>query len=365
MIVLRKPRKQCSRRRCVACSHLLSLCCAFVLVAHGVWFRRSVDDAGLAVDADAFHRKIPHATTILPLTSPLNELCVRTEHTFMMEGVAPPPFERMSCGSLNETQARFFASSAITEIACTFRKYTYEEAMCVGKNVALDVDAFESYIRLAPRNPPTDRNHYAPPTDGLRGVLTSTRACSERTLLSNRARFGGGGSEIFARGFEGANTSAHKNIVVARESNAIVYVIAGSYGAGNPWHELEQVMNLYEVMLAHALPRNHGRVVIFDSPVRTTSEDVVRFHVPVYGELLRRVFSNGRPVTTMAAYVDDQKRGRAQRSGTAAPSIDSLHRETVLFDRVAFVPHGGASVFSRSSGGNLGCRPSPKVLSFV
>ena len=88
----------------------------------------------------------------------------------------------------------------------------------------------------------------------------------ERSLTSNPARFGLGGAQILARGFQGA--SVHESTlavtIVLHESSAIVFVIAGSYGAGNPWHELEQVMNLYEVMLAHALPRGQGRVIIFD-----------------------------------------------------------------------------------------------------
>ena len=208
---------------------------------------------------------------------------------------------------------------------------------------------------MAPQNP-VDPNQYAPPTDGLSGVLTSSVATcqEERSLISTPARFGLGGAQILARGFQGAGvheTHFGSHDSSAHESSAIVFVIAGSYGAGNPWHELEQVMNLYEVMLAHALPRGQGRVIIFDSPVRTSHEDVARRHVPIYGELLRRVFSSGHTVTSMAAYVDEARRNRTLTG--------PFH--SILFTRWLSFRTEVRACFSRWRYPR--CKPSPKVTS--
>ena len=346
----------------------LVLACALALLAARHRFRD--DDAGNrpsdeGAEANQTSRIVKTTRTMATRTTtptvtrtPLNSRCVGTEHTFAMNKSERDKthFERAACGAANTTQIGFESNGA--EIACTFRKMAYNEGLCVGKNIILDVDAFESYIFLAPQNP-VDPNQYAPPTDGLSGVLTSSVATcpEERSLTSNPARFGLGGAQILARGFQGAGvheTHFGSHDSSAHESSAIVFVIAGSYGAGNPWHELEQVMNLYEVMLAHALPRGQGRVIIFDSPVRTSHEDVARRHVPIYGELLRRVFSSGHTVTSMAAYVDEVRRNRTLTG--------PFH--SILFHQMAFVPHGGTSVLSRG-GGTLGCKPSPKVTSFV
>ena len=112
------------------------------------------------------------------------------------------PVERAACGAANTTQIGFESNGA--EIACTFRKMAYNEGLCVGKNIILDVDAFESYIFGAAKS--RRPNRYAPPTDGLSGVLTSSVATcpEERSLTSNPARFGLGGAQILARGFQGA-----------------------------------------------------------------------------------------------------------------------------------------------------------------
>lgn len=68
------------------------------------------------------------------------------------------------------------------------------------------------------------------------------------------------------------------------------------------------VCNMYEVMLAHRLPRNDGRVVIVDSHKRMTSQEAASFHHPVYHELIRRVFSSGHDVTTLGIYIDEKTR---------------------------------------------------------
>jgi len=350
------------RVRVRACA--LGLACALVLVASRHRFREGTEartrTSRSVTTATTTGTTTTTTTPTLATgsTTPLNSRCVGTEHTFAMNETERHAllFERAACGAANTT--RVGSQSNGTEIVCTFRKMAYNEGLCFSKNIILDVDAFEAYIATAPQN--VDSNTYAPPNDGLSGVLTSSVAScpEERSLTSDPVRFGIGGAQILARGFKGSDvhgeTQFGEHNGSAPESSAIVYVIAGSYGAGNPWHELEQVINLYEVILAHALPRDQGRVVIFDSPVRTSHEDVARLHVPIYGELLRRVFSNGHTVTSMAAYVDEVRRNRTLTG--------PFH--SILFHQMAFVPHGGTSVLSRG-GGALGCKPSPKVTSFV
>ena len=77
----------------------------------------------------------------------------------------------------NTTQIGFESNGV--EIACTFRKMAYNEGLCVGKNIILDVDAFESYIfwRRKIRRPES----VSPPTDGLSGVLTSSVATCQKS----------------------------------------------------------------------------------------------------------------------------------------------------------------------------------------
>jgi len=40
-------------------------------------------------------------------------------------------------------------------------------------------------------------------------------------------------------------------------------------------------------------------VLVFDSFKRTSADDAVKFHSPIYGELIRRVFSSEFPLSTM------------------------------------------------------------------
>jgi hypothetical protein len=289
--------------------------------------------------------KVDAFVELLPQTSPVPEKCQR-EHQFTMDGFTLP-LETLACDEK--------AVENPTSIKCSFRKFEYFESFCLAENVVVDTKAFDVYISGPPENA-NDPSHYAPqPVQRMHGVLTSTGVCDIE--IKDHARYGGGGTGVFTYGFESAKTAEMKR-VIARESEHVVYVIAGGYGSGNPWHELEQIVNLYEVMLAHHLPRDGGRVVIFDSFKRQSVEDVIKFHSPVYGELIKRVFSSNFPLTTMGLYIDEK---RAQ-NGVGADETN----QTILFDRMAFVPSGGTSKLSRGGKGeSLGCTPSPVITSFI
>ena len=280
---------------------------------------------------------------LLPQTSPVPNKCQR-EHQFMMTGFTPP-YETLVCDEHTVENP--------TSVNCTFRKLVYHEAFCLAKNMVVDTNAFDVYISGPPANR-DDASNYAPqPVQSMHGVLTSTGVCYVH--IDRPERYGGGGTGVLTNGFAPKATPKTQR-VIARESEHVVYVIAGGYGSGNPWHELEQIVNMYELMLAHRLPRSGGRVVVFDSYKRKSVEDVVKFHSPIYGELIRRVFSSNFPLTTMGLYIDEK---RAQ-VGVEAKETN----QTIVFDRMAFVPTGGTSKLSRG-GDSLGCKPSPVMMSFI
>jgi len=266
------------------------------------------------------------------------------EHRFATDGFVPT-FETFECdrGAV-ENPTRF---------RCAFRKLFYFESFCVGENIVVDTEAFDEYISVH-RGSLNDPSNYAPvPFERVRGVLTSTGSCDVK--ITDTERYGGGGSGILATGFQAKTSAATKNRIIARETMTI-YVIGGGYGSGNPWHELEQIVNMYELMLAHKMPKRGGRVLVFDSFKRTSADDAVKFHSPIYGELIRRVFSSEFPLSTMGLYIDEKRR----ESNISANDSD----QSILFDRMAFVTSGGTSKLSRS-GDSLGCNPSPVMTSFV
>ena len=46
-----------------------------------------------------------------------------------------------------------------------------------------------------------------------------------------------------------------------------MFIIADSYGGGNPWHELEEILHIYASMRIHGLKKTlkrNGFVVLFD-----------------------------------------------------------------------------------------------------
>lgn len=212
----------------------------------------------------------------------------------MMDGSQRPAYEITRCEGTprerDETKRDGYDGGATelemgalpqTTLNCTFRNLGYSESLCLAENMAVDTVVFERFIHPPPANL-HDTEQYFPKSGNFHGLFTSTDTC-DNLKFDDKERYGGGGLTYLTGGFRGLSSSGgatssgddaatasgasgasgvsgeggthvdgrrgttkttttatmFADNVIARESKHTVYAIGGSYGARNPWHELE------------------------------------------------------------------------------------------------------------------------------
>lgn len=239
--------------------------------------------------------------------------------------------------SLEQQTKRYCEKDRTTEIVCLHRKMQYPETHCMASNVKIDARMFRQWISSG-----KDESKYYPKEIVSKGILGGN--CGRDPAFVS-AQFGKGGQEILMNAFRDDRSSDCSLRGDTKKFLGTVFIIAHSYGGGNPWHELEEILHIYASMRIHGLEKTlkrNGFVVLFDG---INLGDWKKTH-PIYHPLVDSWFG-GREAKTMKEVLGDS--------------------DCATFEKVAFIPHGGTSQLSRGSGdaGAKNCRISPVVHGFA